>query len=67
MEADKDDDGEVDKGDSKWDKPKPKQAIHSSKKKDKDSSLKKIEPFDDNLDEFFVWVRATIVNTHWNS
>ena len=52
-EANKDDDGEVNKGDSKWDKPKPKRATHSSKKKDKDSSLKKIEPPDDNLDEYF--------------
>ena len=33
-EANKDDDGEVNKGDSKWDKSKPKQATHSSKKKD---------------------------------
>ena len=52
-EADKDDDGQVNKGDSKQAKPKPKQATHGSKKKDKDSSSKKIEPPDDNLDEYF--------------
>ena len=50
-EADKDDDGEVDKGDSKQAKEKPKRATHSSKKKD--SSSKRIEPPDDNLDEYF--------------
>ena len=52
VEANKDDDGEVSKGDSKHAKPKPKQATHSSKKK-KDSSSKRIEPPDDNLDEYF--------------
>ena len=51
-EADKDDDGEVDKGDSKQAKLKPKWATHSSKKK-KDSSSKMIKPPDDNLDEYF--------------
>ena len=52
-EADKDDDGKVDKGDSKQGKLKPKRATRSSKKKNKDSSSKKIEPPDDNLDEYF--------------
>ena len=40
--ADKDDDGKVNKGDSKQAKPKLKQATHISKKKEKDSSSKKI-------------------------
>ena len=53
MEANKDDDGQVNKGDSKQAKPKPKQATRGSKKKDKDSSLKKIKPPDDNLDGYF--------------
>ena len=52
-EADKDDDGEVNKGDSKQAKLKPKWATCSSKKKKKDSSLKTIKPPDDNLDEYF--------------
>ena len=52
--ANKDDDGEVDKGDSKQAKQKPKQMAHSSKKKKKkDLSSKKIKPPDDNLDEYF--------------
>ena len=51
--ADKDDDGKVNRGDSKQAKLKPKQATHSSKRKEKDSSLKKIEPPDDNLNEYF--------------
>ena len=50
--ANKDDDSEVDKGDSKQAKVKPKQATHSSKKKKKDSSLMRIKPSDDNLDEY---------------
>ena len=49
----KDDDGKVNKGDSKQAKPKPKQVTHSSKKKKKDSSAKRIKPPDDNLDEYF--------------
>ena len=52
-EADKNDDGEVDKGDSKQAKPKRKPGTHRSKKKNKDSSLKRIEAPDDNLDEYF--------------
>ena len=51
-QTDKDHDGEVDKGDSKQAKPKPKQATCSSKKK-KDLSSKRIEPPDDNLVEYF--------------
>ena len=49
VEADKDDDGEVNKGDSKQAKLKPKQVI---RRKDYSSS-KRIEPPDDNLDEYF--------------
>ena len=45
-EADKDDDGEVDKGESKQAKQKPKQVACSSKKK-------RIKPPNDNLDEYF--------------
>ena len=52
-EADKGDDGEVDKDDSKQAKPKPKQSTCHPKKKKKDSSSKRIEPPDDNLDEYF--------------
>ena len=53
VEAGKDDDGQVDKGERKQAKPKPKWATCGSKKKDKDSSSKKITPPDDNLDEYF--------------
>ena len=51
-EADKDDDGEVNKGNSKQAKQKPKRMACSTKKK-KDSSSKKIKPPDYNLDEYF--------------
>ena len=51
--ADKDGDGRVNKSGSKQTKPKPKQTTHRTKKKEKDSSSKKVEPPDDNLDEYF--------------
>ena len=51
--ANKDDDGEVDKGDSKQAKLKPKWVTYNSKKKKKDSSSKRIKPPDNNLDEYF--------------
>ena len=51
--ANKDDDGEVNKGDSKQAKLKPKGATCSSKKKSKDSSSKRVKLPDDNLDEYF--------------
>ena len=49
-EADKGDDHEVDKDDSKQAKPEPKWATHSSRK---NLPSKRIEPPDDNLDEYF--------------
>ena len=53
VEAKKADKGDVvNKDDSKQAKSKPKQSTHHSKKKKKDSSSKRIEPLDDNLDEF---------------
>ena len=52
-EADKYDDIVDDKDESKQAKPKPKQSTCCSKKKKKDSSSKRIEPLDDNLDEYF--------------
>ena len=54
-EADKGDDSEVDKDDSKQAKLKPKQSTHHSKKKKKkkNSSSKRIDPLDDNLNEYF--------------
>ena len=51
-EADKGDDVVVDKDDSKQAKPKPKQSTCHSKKKEKDSS-KRIEPLNENLEEYF--------------
>ena len=48
-EADRGDDVVVDKQDSKQAKLKPKQSTHCSKKKE-DSSSKRIEPLNDNLD-----------------
>ena len=50
--ADKCDDVVADKDDSKQAKLKSKQFTHHSKKKKEDSS-KRIEPLDDNLDEYF--------------
>ena len=52
-EADKGDDVVVNKDDSKQAKPKSKQSTCHLKKKKKDSSSKRIEPLDDNLDEYF--------------
>ena len=51
--ANKDSVGRVNKGGSKQAKPKPKQTTHRTKRKDKDSSSKKIKFPDDNLDEYF--------------
>ena len=52
-EAEKGDDGEVDKDDDKQTKLKPKQSPCHSKKKKKDTSFKRIKPPNDNLNEYF--------------
>ena len=51
-EAEKGDDGKIDKDDDKQAKLKPKQLACCSKKK-KDTSSKKVELLNDNLDEYF--------------
>ena len=52
-EADKGDNIVVDKDDSKQDTLKTKQSAHHSKRKKKEDSSQRIEPLDDNLDDYF--------------